>query len=592
MERSLAPCPLPLAPTRSQVLHLLVHDLTSLRPLLYAWVGVLAAQAAVLWLGPPVPDGAVGPSMSLDVAAFVLRLALTVVFVAAIVGRHPVTGTTAFWRTRPVRRGDVLFATLLGLFLVTVWLPAMALGMMFVALGLGPGAAADAALRVGAEQALVAALAFTLAALTRNLAQAIVVGLSAAAVFTSGVYWARALPGGHFPFALELRQNEWTAIWAQVAGAVLLFLPAAHQYLTMKTRTSYALAIVLLAMAVLATRNPFLRWIPFQIPAADVALDVPAVGFDHSSIRTGNASRSAPGERTITVVTQSALFEPAGPGGAMVLRPMFVQSRLRFRDGHSVDFDSRTGVAWVDGGPESRAGTQPWASMGAALGGAHVVTPATANDERFRATFMQVPNDAFATQANQPARLMMNVTSEAYRHDVFARVPLAEGGRARAEGYVLRYEGMSSEARALWVNIYELSVARWYEPRPNAYLLVNARRRQAVVASDRLTERFRTALTAAGTPIMARHQVEFELDPGSVVIDADWLRDAEFVVLRAHSLGRVIRGLVVDPFTLAPPHVRAIEGARDKGIQGASEGARDKGQGARGEPRTATERLP
>lgn len=560
-----APYPLSLAPTRLQVFHLLRHDLASLKPFFPAWLLVLAAQAGVFWMGPPIPDGTTGPAMSLDVAAFVIRLTLTVVFVAALVARHPATGTTAFWRTRPIRRGDLLLSLLLTTALVAVLIPSVAMGLMFMGLGLAPGVSALAAVRIASEQAVAAALALTLSALTSNMARAIVVGLAAALALAIGVTWAAGAPKAYASFALEIRANAWTPVLAQCAATIALLLPAINQFLTSKTRTSYTLAILLMAAAVLATRNPFFRWLPHELPPADLSLVVPAVPWDAGSVRTGRATQATPGAPARTVVTASALFEPTGPPESLVVRPMSLQSRLRYADGERIDFDTRTGIGWVDGAPETRASTQPWAAMTAALGGIPVRPSGALNDERFRVTFVQVHPDAYDRRRADPAKLLMNLTSEVYQYEVAAHLPLVDSATARTDDYVVGFEGLASEGRALRVLLHEVSVQPWHEPRPITYVLVNPTTRQALVGGERLTERFRASPASARPPIIQRHSIAFATDSTVPSFTQEWLKDAYIAVLRTRALGRIVRGLVVDDYRLEQrPTLAAPKLAEDR----------------------------
>ncbi len=542
------------------VFHLLRHDLTSLKPFLAAWVAVLATQALVLWMGPPVPDGTAAPAMSLDVAVLVMRLALTVVFVSALVLRHPVVGTTAFWMTRPIQRADLFASAIVSIGLVAVVLPFVACFLTFWGLGFDPAHAGTAALRVAIEQTAAAVLALLLAALTKHLAQAIVMALAAMVIGTAGLVAVMFLPRVTLPFGLVVRQPEWAYAWAMAVPALVVLAIAAHQYLTLRTRRSYVLAALTLVVFLLAVRYPLIQWGAAPvIPPADLSLETPDIQFDRASVRTSTVSRTTDAGTTRRV-GQTALFEDEGPPNAIILRPLAVQSRLRFPDGVIENFDSTQLTSWSVGGQEPRPGRQPWASLAIALGGVELFEPRNSAEERFRFAILEVSPDLHAARGTQPAVLAMNITYEASRYEVFVRVPLALGTRARGPGYVVEFEGMAPEDRAIWVLVREFAMPELRAPRPAAYVLVNARRKQAVVASDTLSERFRTLLTSYGTPFVTRQQLKFETDPARLVMDADWLKDAELVVLRARSLGRVIRGVHLPDYTLAPPHRSGAQG--------------------------------
>ncbi len=537
------------------VWHLARHDLTSLRPFAWAWAGVLLVQTLVLWMGPPVPDGLAGPPMSLDIAAWVMRLALTVVFVSALVLRHPVAGTTAFWLTRPIQRADLFAAVLLSLGVVTVYVPFVWSLGTFGLLGFGIPHAAAGAARIAAEQLVFAMMALLLAALTRNLAQSVVAALAIAAAYGLGRGAMAMVPYQPPPFGLVMRQGDWTMTFSMVAAAVLALVLAAHQYLTLRTRRSALLVAGVIVVSLVNSRFPVIRQAAGRdVPAAPVSLETPPVVFDRVTVRTGTVTRMARGTTTVHV-SQSARFDGDGPAGALILRPMAVQSRLRFADGTVANWDSTQSTPWVDSSPESGAAEQPWASMARALDTPDLVPPRDAPGERFRTTFFEVTPEVYTARQSLPATLLMNVTFEAYRYETFARVPLAPGDRASAPGYLIEVEGTAPIDDGVVVQVREVRVPDPGSPAPTYYALVNRERRQAVVTARFSTERFRSALGDPRAPVVARHALRFE-PARTGLIDSGWLAGAELVVLQPRSLGRVIRGVREADYVLAPPQER------------------------------------
>lgn len=531
--------------------HLTRHNLASLRLHLAAWAGVLFVQSLVLHMGPPEPDGLPGPPMSLDVAALVMRLALTVVFVSALVLRHPVVGTTAFWRTRPIPRADLFLSTLTTFAIVVAIVPTAWMAATFWWFGFDAAHAAQAASRVIVEQVLFGAMAWILAALTRNLAQAIVGALTLMTALWVGLALVAFLPRRPLPFSLIVRQAEWADVWVMGAATLLFVALAAHQYLTLRTWRSYAFVGTAVAVVLLSRPFPMIRWAGgTSLPLAPVSLDTRMTPLDRASIRTGNVTRvSASGARVD--VSQSARFEGADPTGAVILRPMAVQSRVRFPDGVTERFDSAQVTPWVDGAPESAAARQPWTSIAAALGGIELAEPGMAARLPFRMTFLEVPPDLYATRSTQPAQLDMNVTFDAVRYAVVARAPFSPGARAAGGDYALEFEGTTPVENGLGVILREVHMAGAFA-RPQ-YVIVNQARRQAVAASGFTATRFRCALGSFATPAVWRQRLTFD-PPTAITLDAEWLAGAEIVVLRTRSLGRVIHGARETGYTLAPPH--------------------------------------
>jgi hypothetical protein len=363
------------------------------------------------------------------------------------------------------------------------------------------------------------------------------------------------VPYQPLPFGLVMRQSEWTTPVSLIAAAVVLLVLAAHQYVTLQTRRSSLLVAGVIVLSLLNARFPVVRPAAGrEIPAAPAALETPPVAFDRSSVRTGTVTRMARGTTTVHV-SQSARLDGAGPAGAIILRPMAVQSRLRFVDGTITNWDSSQFTPWVDASPEPGAAQQPWASMARALDTPDLVPPRDAPGERFRTTFLEVTPDHYAARQSLPATLLMNVTFEAYQYDTFARAPLAPGSRASAPGYLIEIEGTAPAEDGVAVLVREVRVPNPFAPAPVYYALVNRERRQAVVTTKLATERFRSALGDSRAPIVARHLVTFE-PARADLIGAGWMARAELVVLQPRSLGRVIRGVHEAEYVLGPPQGR------------------------------------
>jgi len=541
------------------VRHLVRFNLQSLSPVLAVWAGVLLLQAAVLWMGPPAPHAdlpsAMRVDLSLDIATIVMRWAMTVVLVALLVQRHLLVGTTAFWRTKPVPRASVLAGTLLSAVLLTVIVPLVWFGGVFLGMGLHASAALHAALAIAGEQAFITGLTLALASVSKNLAQIVVLGVVTVLLYMLGGEATWALPRRPAPFAIVLHTGEWVGIAFWTGTGILATLISVHQHLTLKTARSLALIVALIAVVVLVKRFP--PWTVTNAPpvgGASRTLQKPSLSLDLESIQVTSYSGTHNGAVRPEMSYTATLTDPTP--GAIILKPINWMTVIQFPDGVSERSTSPSpSPSFVDAGVETLSG-QPYASVSAAIGGAVIAEPGDVAATRYRFTFLKVGADTYAGRAAQPATLNVSLDLLAYRYAIIARVPLSVSGVVRGPRYRVEFESTAAIPDGVGVDIRENYVRDWLQAAPTFYLLLNQRLREAVVATNRRESLFRSTLLDFSSMLVNRTRLEVRLSSAGarqVALDRAWLADAELLVLKPETVGRVSTSIRIDGFTLERP---------------------------------------
>jgi len=541
------------------VRHLVRFNLQSLSPVLVVWAGVLLLQAVVLWMGPPVPvvglPSEMRVNLSLDIATIVMRWAMTVVLVALLVQRHLLVGTTAFWRSRPIPRASILASTLLNALFLTVIVPLVWFGGVFLGMGLHASAALHAALAIAGEQAFIAGLALALASVSKNLAQIVVLGVVTVVLYGLGgeVMWT--LPRRLAPFAIVLHTGEWVGIAFWTVTGILVTLISVHQHLTLKTARSLALIIALVAVVVLVKRFPL--WTVTSAPPAGASsrtLQAPNLSLDLESVRVTSYPGTNDGALQPGMRYSATLADPTA--GTIILKPVSRTTTIQFPDGVSDRSTSRFANSWLDDAPAETLADQPYASVSAAIGGATIAEPGSMAAGRYRFTFLEIGADRYAVRAAQPATLSVLLDLLAYRYAIIARVPLDAGRGARSPRYAVEFEGIAPLEDGVAVDIRESYVRDWQPADPTFYLLLNQRRRQAVVATNRRESSFQSTLLDYSSMLVSRTRLEMKLSATAarqVTLNRAWLADAELIVLKPETLGLVSTSIRIDGFTLARP---------------------------------------
>ncbi len=548
------------------VRHVMWFTLRSLRPVLALWAGVLVLQAIVLWVGPAAPVEGGGRGASLDILAMVLRFTVTVVLVSVLVQRHLLVGTTAFWRTRPMPRTTVLASTLASAVPPVVVVPFLWFTAVLMWMGLDAATSLQTALVVAGEQAAYAGLALALASVSRNLAQVVVMGVSAMSLFALGGSLIMVGPRRPAPFAIVLYHGEWIEFAMVIAVGLIATFVSVHQHLTLKTVRSIGLMAALVMSLLLFLRFP-LFWVTAEPPAelANHTLSMPKPSLDRESIRIEPFSRVENGGTRAGRSYSATVWNTAA--GAIVLKPINAAAVITFPDGVSERFAPRFTNAWLDGNAQPTVADQLQLSLTAVLEGAMLLPAPETTGGRYRITFLEVREDTYAARSMQPARLDVTLDLVAYRLALVARASLGAGRLEQSPAYAVTVEGTAAIEDGVAVMIRETYIRDRYSIAPTRYVLRNQRLKQAVVAIKRLERPFHLSLFENVSVLVSRSRLEIALGSSSgqrVTVDPTWLADAEVLVLKPETLGRVSRSIRIDDFMLAPPPQPTQAPAKDQ----------------------------
>lgn len=527
------------------VRHLVRHDLTADAKILIVWVAVLALQSTVLWIGPPEPVAGFSDTVRLDVVSTVLRLALTVFMVAALIHRHPLVGTTAFWRTRPLPRGTLLVAKFTSIVLMAVILPAAWLCVTFIGLGCPLGPALKGAAAVALEQAIVLGFGWALAALTANSSQLVLSMI--VSMVTAGVTFGLARrrgPVGPSSFAITIHDGDIVEIVLLCLVVLLLVGVAAYQHLALKRWRGVAVAA--LAMAAMAGVLRYPTWRVVEAPVDETLAGLPRVApgsFDMTTLKrnwrkTGDAESMA-----YSAVVRNPLQQTRG----LVLAPVAGSATLTYDTGAPVEYAQQPGSLTLDWSP---AAPQPFAALSESLGTALVTGPES-NGYEYRVVLFQVPMAVYRSRERDAGLLRVRQQCSAMRFNVEGAVRLGER-YATSRGSV-ELEDRTATADGVAAVVRETAYLRNWTIDPSYHALRNESSRQSVLLNVMQQTEYRsTMLTRRGVTV-TRRQLEATLPRDAAPLAADigkWLLDAELVWLEGRVVGRTEWSVQLPRFVL------------------------------------------
>jgi hypothetical protein len=261
--------------------HIFLKDLRQVRGLVALWVALIMVGFVILALVSSVAWPFSAPRFSaLIIVLLYVHVFVGVLLTAAIIQGDPLAGTRSFWTTRPISKGRLLGAKLLGLTGVICLMPVLAGLPWWLAFGFGPEGLMHAAQQTLQVSLIAVLFALPLAVLTEDAdrfvrwALTIGIGLIVLLVLLNargGLGPVDSVSVGLWRTRMFLR--EWGLI-AAVAGVVL------HQFLTRRTGRSTAWTVasagVILA-AYLWWPYDLSSWWPPKEPPHRVAAEAEAI---------------------------------------------------------------------------------------------------------------------------------------------------------------------------------------------------------------------------------------------------------------------------------------------------------------------------
>jgi hypothetical protein len=219
------------------VWHIIKKDLRALRWPLVVWVALIAAKLGVGLI--LLTSNATADLQLFNLLDGLVRIlaaleVLGVVMVAALIHQDMLMGSTAFWATRPISRGRLLTAKLLGLGIIFGVIPVLVTLPWWLACHLGLWDIAGAAVETLGIHFLVVLLGLLLAVVTDGLGRFLLWTLA----LVAAIPLTAAIIGSHFARVdAVIPADLATTRTVVVAGVALLGISVvvAHQFLTRRT---------------------------------------------------------------------------------------------------------------------------------------------------------------------------------------------------------------------------------------------------------------------------------------------------------------------------------------------------------------------
>lgn len=551
--------------TPSVLTHLLRKDLRHVRFLFSVWLLLLLVQSALIGSGlGAAPDNFVAQA-AFSMVMLILPLLqglVVIVLVPLLIQDEPLVGTTAFWFTRPISRGQLLSAKALFIAAFLVIPPLVLEAVIFIANGISREDTLRALPEVlyGSLNAILPLAA--LAVLTRTFAKFVLwlaVAFVAMITFTIGMQiWGMIANPDAF---LKNSQNA-TLLTSRTIVAGLLtiaggFTVVIHQYFTRRTRRS----VIILIVTVVASLTTQSLWtLDFlKQPESPVSAEVFPPGSVQIALqkhRTSDAFQLAPGRDPKTDIMATLDLEDV-PAGAQLF-PLHIEAELLFPDDPAplksdrpTQFSSRSNPWWPS-------------VLSHAIDGIPVLNSTNEEGEVYERIF-QLSTEVYRERKKAPALLEAEIEFQAKRLAVMGWLPLETGARITHGSQSFEVASVLKRTQGCQIILRERLVNLWTskiygptadETRP-VFLLVNRQRNEAVLPDrdNNSSLGFQMVLNAGQRLINSPLPLEFSgtrRDKTVVVIDEEWLRDAELVVLSPVSIGTLQRSLTAADFLLDP----------------------------------------
>lgn len=547
------------------VRHLIQHDLAATAKMLIVWVAVLAMQSTVLWIGPPEPVPGTATGTELDTVAIILRLALTVVLVAAIVHRHPLVGSVAFWSTRPIPRAGLLAAKALFIGFTFVGLPFAWFLLTFLAMGLPSDAAVGGGAAIALEQGLIAGLSWALASVTATLAQFVVGMLATILMVVAGRALAIVLGAPNLS-VVTVTNGDVIEPALFVLGTALLVLLAVQHHLSLKVRRSQALLLTMLALSswTLSVRP----WHVQAPPPGDRVADLPVV--EPGSVDLATWQPRSGRTRRRESVALSAVVRGAPTNPSVMLQPIAGTAKLDFGPGGAVESVLDAGETRLESLDQpARPGDQPYAAMASTLGVPLLSLPSMVV-QAYRPSILEVPRVTYDQRILDVGALEIRLLCEAVGYQ--AGTPAKPGRTIRIPHGVLTLDRTERTREGVAAYVSETKWAPWvyrYGGTSGTYVLRHAPRGEAVLLSPSRWQLYRSTVIVQRGVVVTRLVADAAIPADSdsaVAASQEWLGAAELVRLDTRVVGKAEWTTRANRFTLqgfaqeAANTARATEG--------------------------------
>ncbi len=538
----------------NMIQHILKKDMRRLRLFLMFWLGIVVFVAILSGFKATTNDDDFARQQVIQIVyglAYVAQFLMLALILPLLMHSEPLTGSTAFWLTRPIRKIDVMKSKLvfIGIFLIA--LPLFTDLMLYIVSGVPFGMIL---LSIPEHLLSYAAMILPLmaaAVVTRNFgyyALVFVIQL-AVAVVLSIIAWSvkmMAMFDGE-PDPIILQDSR--ALLTTIATIILCGIIVFNQYKTRKTIRSYIImGAYIITTFWLGTYSPFRIFAePGNILSEDKLALISAQIDPNDSLHTSDSFNKRSGETPMKEILGSYLFEGL-PANSFAL-PTRIYATYE-KDGFSIsshDYNSTYGQREIPVDIDA---------LETAVKPLKLIRDHNYYGNSFN--LLKLNAEDYRKYLDEPGRYSADVEFDIYTYKALAGIPLKVGAKLENVGSTFTVNSVRRETGGCTIMLkeqhFETIATKQRTPdlgREFIYLLVNREREQAFQQKRDFNMNFSINGGTSQTLNAEQKAIRFTSDETSLLnpIDDDWLDGAELLVIQVTWVGKSEVEVIQHDFT-------------------------------------------
>lgn len=565
------------------IIHLCRKDVRHLRGFLLVWVLLVSSQAVLIGSGISASADDMATQVIFQVLSVVLpmlKVLAVIVMIPLLIHGEPLTGTTAFWFSRPLSRSTVLAAKSLFIGLILILFPLLIELAVFFGNGVQLRHILSAVPEILIDDTSLVLEVMILAVLTRNFARFAIAGVIlfiALILFGVATQILRLYFGGMDAVMNAAQGMDQSR---RLVGNIIVMITGlavvVNQYLTRKTTRSIIMAAAGGFLMFLSTTLWGINF--FAEPKS--APDAGVVDCDQLIITLNPRQLSSSDEfqmrRTETPQKEiSAELDAEGLGDEYIACPTEITSRLEFPDGTILASTNRLFNGFGTRSVNNRA-------LAALFEGYELL-----NTEHYSFSYskiLSVASDQYYKYGRTDGVLSLEVEAAVSSYRLAAEIPLREGARYSNGSEHLVVSRIMKQTGGCTVLLRQSRVNLLFGGRETRgasssrrsssfdsdnviYVLRNKARREVYLPAGDMDH----TLFSRGDQRLSVTPVRLIFEPNRFagegeLIDEEWLNGADLVRIEEVRLGFCNQSLQVDAFQMCGEESRRhFSGERRKG---------------------------